>query len=156
MNKEKVKVFCDEFDYPFIVLHGLEKSFLGVAEFWNGHKVSCYDKDLLWKCLYDAGLPPDIVEEKMENFFSFWEEIQKQDEVFKDKEEGLIKFHLPLLISRIKDGISPLLKDVVWEEKDSTEFDLKETIEENDRKYKESERTSNIIKDAKQLLDAFE
>ena len=62
MNKENVKNFCDEFNYPFIVLHGLEKSFLGIAEFWNGHKVSCYDRDMLWKCLYDEGLPPDVVQ----------------------------------------------------------------------------------------------
>ena len=103
MSKEKIKSFCDEFSYPFIVLYGLEQAFLGVVEFWNGHKIACYDKDLLWKSLYDAGLPPDVVEEKLDNFYSFWEEIQKTDEVFKGKGEDFIKFHLPVLITRLKD-----------------------------------------------------
>ena len=156
MSKEKIKSFCDEFNYPFIVLYGLEKSFLGVAEFWNGHKVVCYDRDLLWKCLYDAGIPPDVVEEKLSNFYSFWEEIQKTDEVFKGKEENFIKFHLPLLITRIKDGISPLLNNIVWEEDDSSEkTNLKETLEENERKYRDSEGTFDIVEDTRKLLDGF-
>ena len=157
MNKEKVKEFCDEFNYPFIVLHGLEKSFLGIAEFWNGHKVSCYDRDLLWKCLYDEGLPPDVVDDKLKNFYSFWEEIQKNDEVFKDKEEDFIKFHLPLLITRVKDGISPLLKNIVWEEEESSEkLNIKETMEQNERNYRDSAGTSdNILKEVQQVLDGF-
>ena len=103
----------------------MEISFLGIAEFWNGHKIACYDRDLLWKCLYDEGLPPDVVEEKLNNFYSFWEEIQKSDHVFKGKEEEYIKFHLPLLITRIKEGISPLLNNIVWksEEEDIEELD---------------------------------
>ena len=155
MNKEKVKRFCDEFNYPFIVLYGLEKSFLGVAEFWNGHKVACYDKDLLWKSLYDAGLPPDVIEERLENFFSFWKEIQKTDELFKGEKEEFIKFHLPLLITRLKDGISPLLENIVWEEEDSEKLNLNETLEENEQKYRDSEKTINLIEDTKQLLDGF-
>ena len=153
MNKEKVKEFCDEFNYPFIVLHGLEKSFLGIVEFWNGHKVSCYDRDLLWKSLYDEGLPPDVVEDKLENFYSFWKEIQKSDEVFKGKEEEFIKFHLPLLVTRIKNGISPLLNDIVWEE-DSEKKDVKETIEQNEQKYRNTTGDhDNIIRDVRQVLD---
>ena len=156
MNKERVKEFCDEFKYPFIVLHGLEKSFLGIVEFWNGHKVSCYDRDLLWKCLYDAGLPPDVVDDKLKNFYSFWEEIQKHDEVFKGKDEEFIKFHLPLLITRIKDGISPLLKDIVWEEENSEKLNIKETMEQNERNYRDTAGTSdNILKEVQQVLDGF-
>ena len=159
MNKEKVKEFCDEFGYPFIVLHGLEKSFIGVVEFWNGHKVSCYDKDMLWKCLYDAGIPPDVVDEKLKNFYTFWEEIQENDEVFKGKEEDFIKFHLPLLITRIKDGASPLLKDVVWNEENEEgekKSDLKEIIEENERNYRVAESTNRtIIDDVRKVLDGF-
>ena len=159
MNKEKVKEFCDEFNYPFIVLHGLEKSFLGVAEFWNGHRVSCYDRDLLWKCLYDAGLPPDVVEEKLKNFYTFWEEIQKNDDVFKGKEEDFIKFHLPMLITRIKNGISPLLNDIEWkeeEEEDSEKINVKETIEQNERNYRDTAGTSdNLLREVRQVLDGF-
>ena len=157
MNKENVKNFCDEFNYPFIVLYGLEKSFLGIAEFWNGHKVSCYDRDLLWKCLYDEGLPPDVVDDKLKNFYSFWEEIQKNDEIFKDKEEDFIKFHLPLLITRVKDGISPLLKNIVWEEEESSEkLNVKETIEHNERNYRDTAGTSdNILREVRQVLDGF-
>ena len=102
MSEEKVKSFCDEFNYPFIVLYGLEQAFLGIAEFWNGHKIVCY---------------------------AFWEEIQKSDEVFKGKEEGFIKFHLPLLITRIKDGINPLLNNIVWEDENSEKMNLKEILE---------------------------
>ena len=156
MNKEMVKKFCDEFNYPFIVLHGLEKSFLGIVEFWNGHKVSCYDRDLLWKCLYDEGLPPDVVEDKLKNFYSFWEDIQKNDEIFKGKEEDFIKFHLPLLITRVKDGISPLLKDIVWEEENSEKLNIKETMEQNERNYRDTAGTSdNILKEVQQVLDGF-
>ena len=156
MNKEKVKEFCDDFNCPFIVLYGLEKSFVGIVEFWNGHKVSCYDKDLLWKCLYDAGLPPDVVDEKLENFYTFWKEVQENDEVFKGKEEDFIKFHLPLLITMIKDGASPLLKDIVWEENEEKN-DLKEIIEANERNYRVAESTNrNIIEDVRKVLDGFE
>ena len=156
MNKEKVKEFCDDFNYPFIVLYGLEKSFVGIVEFWNGHTVSCYDKDFLWKCLYDAGLPPDVVDEKLENFYTFWKEVQENDEVFKGKEEDFIKFHLPLLITRIKDGASPLLKDIVWEENEEKN-DLKEIIEANERNYRVAESTNrNIIEDVRKVLDGFE
>ena len=155
MSEEKVKSFCDEFNYPFIVLYGLEQAFLGIAEFWNGHKIVCYDKDLLWKSLYDAGLPPDVVEEKLDNFYSFWEEIQKSDEVFKGKEEGFIKFHLPLLITRIKDGINPLLNNIVWEDENSEKMNLKEILEENEQKYRDSERTFDIVDDTRKLLDGF-
>ena len=157
MSKEKIKSFCDEFSYPFIVLYGLEQAFLGVVEFWNGHKIACYDKDLLWKSLYDAGLPPDVVEEKLDNFYSFWEEIQKTDEVFKGKGEDFIKFHLPVLITRLKDGISPLLNNIVWEGKEDSEIttNLKEILEENEQKYRDSERTFDIIKETRELLDGF-
>ena len=34
MSKEKIKSFCDEFSYPFIVLYGLEQAFLGVVDFF--------------------------------------------------------------------------------------------------------------------------
>ena len=131
-------------------------SFLGVVEFWNGHKVSCYDRDLLWKCLYDEGLPPDVVDDKLKNFYSFWEEIQKNDEVFQGKDEDFIKFHLPLLITRIKDGISPLLKDIVWEEENSEKLDVKETIEHNERNYRDTAGSSdNILREVRQVLDGF-
>jgi hypothetical protein len=110
---------------------------------------------MLWKCLYDAGLPPDVVNEKLNNFYTFWKEIQENDEVFKGKEEDFIKFHLPLLITRIKDGASPLLKDVVWEENEETN-DLKEIIEENERNYRVAESTNkDIINDVREVLDGF-
>ena len=112
---------------------------------------------MLWKSLYDAGLPPDVVEEKLDNFYSFWEEIQKTDEVFKGKGEDFIKFHLPVLITRLKDGISPLLNNIVWEGKEDSEIttNLKEILEENEQKYRDSERTFDIIKETRELLDGF-
>ena len=75
--------------------------------------------------------------------------------MFKGKEEEFIKFHLPLLITRLKDGISPLLEYMGWEEEDSEKLNLKETLEENEQKYRDSEKTINLIEDTKQLLDGF-
>ena len=95
------------------------------------------------------------MEEKLDNFYSFWEEIQKSDEVFKGKEEGFIKFHLPLLITRIKDGINPLLNNIVWEDENSEKMNLKEILEENEQKYRDSERTFDIVDDTRKLLDGF-
>ncbi|SVD99855.1 uncharacterized protein METZ01_LOCUS452709, partial [marine metagenome] len=78
------------------------------------------------------------------------------DEVFKGKEEDFIKFHLPLLITRIKDGASPLLKDIVWEEENEETNDLKEIIEENERNYRVAESTNrDIINDVRKVLDGF-
>ena len=66
------------------------------------------------------------------------------------------KFHLPLLITRIKDGASPLLKDIVWEENEEKN-DLKEIIEANERNYRVAESTNrNIIEDVRKVLDGFE
>ena len=50
VKKEHIEEFCQDFQYPVIILYGLEEAFLGIAELFNGHKILLYDKEMIYCC----------------------------------------------------------------------------------------------------------
>lgn len=135
--KEDIEEFCEEFQYPFIILYGLEKAFLGVAELYSNHKLLLYDREMIFQCFTDQGYPVDTIEEKFINFFEFWRELQNKSEgVFSGQTEETIKRHLPALVTRFKKGINPILENISYKESPNSEkkdLKLKEMLEEDER-----------------------
>ena len=141
INKKKVEKFCEELLYPFVILYGLEEAFLGVAEFYDGHKILLYDREMVYCCFAKQGYPPDVIEEKFLQFYEFWNELQKTPEgVFSGQSEEIIKKHLPALVTRFKDGVNPILETISYKKSPNSakqELKLKEIIEENERELKQ-------------------
>ena len=141
INKKKVEKFCEEFLYPFVILYGLEEAFLGVAEFYDGHKILLYDREMVYCCFSKQGYPPDVIEEKFLQFYEFWNDLQKTPEgVFSGQSEEIIKKHLPALVTRFKDGVNPILETISYKKSPNStkqELKLKEIIEENEREIKQ-------------------
>ena len=141
INKKKVERFCEEFLYPFVILYGLEEAFLGVAEFYDGHKILLYDREMVYCCFSKQGYPPDVIEEKFLQFYEFWNDLQKTPEgVFSGQSEEIIKKHLPALVTRFKDGVNPILETIDYKKNPNSakqEIKLKEIIEENEREIKQ-------------------
>lgn len=137
VNKKKLEDFCEEFLYPFVILYGLEDAFLGVAEFHDDHKILLYDKEMIYCCFSRQGYPTDIIKEKFEKFFEFWQDLQNAEEgVFSGQSEQVIKRHLPALVTRFKDGVNPILKTVSYKEHPKggeITIPLKEIIEGNEQ-----------------------
>ena len=122
LKKKDIEEFCEDFLYPFVILYGLENAFLGVAEFYNGHKILIYDKEMIYSCFSEQGYPPDIIEEKFLKFFEFWKELQKTPEgVFSGQKEDVIKKHLPALVTRFKNGVNPILETISYKESPESE-----------------------------------
>jgi hypothetical protein len=140
VNKEDIESFCEEFQYPFIILYGLEEAFLGIGELYNNHKILLYDREMIFSCFSQQGYPLDVIEEKFTKFFEFWKELQTQSEgVFSGQTEELIKRHLPALVTRFKIGINPLLENITYKERpdlESKELKLKEMLETDERNSK--------------------
>ncbi len=137
VSKEDIESFCEEFQYPFIILYGLEKAFLGIAELYNNHKILLYDREMIFHCFTEQGYPIDVIEEKFNKFFEFWKELQSQPEgVFSGQTETTIKKHLPALVTRFKNGINPILENISFRESPNSEtkdVKLKEMLEEDER-----------------------
>tara|TARA_Y100000034_G_C6830661_1_gene374900 strand:+ start:20 stop:487 length:468 start_codon:yes stop_codon:yes gene_type:complete len=153
LKKKDIEEFCEDFLYPFVILYGLENAFLGVAEFYNGHKILIYDKEMIYSCFSEQGYPPDIIEEKFLKFFEFWKELQKTPEgVFSGQKEDVIKKHLPALVTRFKNGVNPILETISYKESpesEKKELKLKEQIIEDER------RTNNVLSETRDLLQSL-
>tara|TARA_R110002020_G_scaffold227818_1_gene438477 strand:+ start:1326 stop:1811 length:486 start_codon:yes stop_codon:yes gene_type:complete len=157
VSKEDVEDFCEEFQYPFIILYGLEKAFLGIAELYNSHKLLLYDREMIFHCFTDQGYPIDVIEEKFNKFFEFWKELQSQPEgVFSGQKEEIIKRHLPALVTRFKKGINPILENISYRESPHSEekdLKLKEMLEEDERDSKTVLReTGDTLKSIQQSI----
>jgi hypothetical protein len=155
--KEDVEDFCNEFQYPFVILYGLEEAFLGVAELYNKHLLLLYDREMVFTCFSKQGYPLDVIEEKFKKFFEFWKELQTQSEgVFSGQTEEIIKRHLPALVTRFKTGINPLLENVSYKESpdlESKDLKLKEMLEEDERDSKTILReTGETLKSIQQCI----
>ena len=150
VNKEKLEKFCEDFLYPFVILYGLEEAFLGVAEFYDGHKILVYEKEMIYCCFSKQGYPPDVIEEKFEKFFDFWHKQQETpDGVFSGQTEEVIKKHLPVLVTRFKDGVNPILNTISYQESPKSEvreLHLKEIIEEDERTI------NNVVSETREQL----
>ena len=155
--KEDIEEFCEEFQYPFIILYGLEKAFLGVAELYNNHKLLLYDREMIFQCFTEQGYPIDIIEEKFNKFFEFWRELQNQPEgIFSGQTEEIIKRHLPALVTRFKKGINPILENISYKESPNSEkkdLKLKEMLEEDERETTTILReTGDTLRSAQQSI----
>ena len=155
--KEDIEEFCEEFQYPFIILYGLERAFLGVAELYNNHKLLLYDREMIFQCFTEQGYPIDIIEEKFNKFFEFWRELQNQSEgVFSGQTEKTIKRHLPALVTRFKKGINPILENISYKESPNSEkkdLKLKEMLEEDERETTTILReTGDTLRSAQQSI----
>lgn len=137
VKKEHIEEFCQDFQYPVIILYGLEEAFLGIAELFNGHKILLYDKEMIYCCFSKQGYPIDIIEEKFDKFFDFWKELASTPGgVFSGQPEETIKKHLPALVTRFKEGVNPILENISYRERPDLQkrnLKLKEMLEEDER-----------------------
>ena len=136
VNKEDIEEFCEEFQYPFIILYGLEKAFLGVAEFYNDHKLLLYDKEMIFHCFTDQGYPIDIIEKKFNKFFEFWRELQSNpDGVFSGQTEDPYRLLRARLPQEITDDVVRLIAYNEEAFKDFAEIESQSDVMDFNRKY---------------------